>query len=147
MKVILQQDVPHLGSIGDVVKVKDGYARNYLVPRGLAVAADERNVAQLQHFKRVAAAKAARLLEEAKATAARLAQTAVTIKQEAGEDNKLFGSVTNRDIAAALEAEGIEVDRRAIQLDEPIRNLGVFTVSVKVHKDVEAPVKVYVIKK
>lgn len=147
MKVILQQDVPHLGSIGDVVKVKDGYARNYLVPRGLAVAADERNVAQLEHFKRVAAAKAGRLLEEAKAVAGRLAQTAVTIKQEAGEDNKLFGSVTNRDIAAALEAEGIEVDRRAIQLEEPIRNLGVFTVNVKVHKDVEAPVKVYVIKK
>ena len=147
MKVILQQDVSHLGSIGDVVKVKDGYARNYLVPRGLAVAADDRNVRQLEHFKRVASAKAARQLAEAKVLAARLGQTAVTIKQEAGEDNKLFGSVTSLHIAAALAAEGVEVDRKQIQLDDAIRNLGVFTVAVKVHKDVEAAVKVYVIKK
>ena len=147
MKVILQQDVPHLGQIGDVVRVKDGYGRNYLVPRGLAVIADDRNVRQLQHLKRVADAKAAKLRTEAEALAARLSQTAVTIRREAGEDDKLFGAVTNRDIAAALEAEGITVDRRQIQLDEPIKSICVATVDVKVARDVLGSVKVYVIKK
>jgi len=147
MKVILQQDVPHLGQIGDVVRVKDGYGRNYLVPRGLAVIADDRNVRQLQHLKRVADAKAAKLRTEAEALAARLSQTAVTIRREAGEDDKLFGAVTNRDIAAALEAEGITVDRRQIQLDEPIKSICVATVDVKVARDVLGTVKVYVIKK
>jgi len=147
MKVILQQDVPHLGQIGDVVRVKDGYGRNFLVPRGLAVIADDRNVRQLQHLKRVADAKAATLRTEAEALAARLSQTAVTIRREAGEDDKLFGAVTNRDIAAALEAEGITVDRRQIELDEPIKSICVATVDIKVARDVRGSVKVYVIKK
>jgi len=147
MKVILQQDVPHLGQIGDVVRVKDGYGRNFLVPRGLAVIADDRNVRQLQHLKRVADAKAAMLRTEAEALAARLSQTAVTIRREAGEDDKLFGAVTNRDIAAALEAEGITVDRRQIELDEPIKSICVATVDIKVARDVRGSVKVYVIKK
>ncbi len=147
MKVILQQDVPNLGQIGDVVRVKDGYGRNFLVPRGLAVIADDRNVRQLQHLKRVADAKAATLRTEAEALAARLSQTAVTIRREAGEDDKLFGAVTNRDIAAALEAEGITVDRRQIELDEPIKSICVATVDIKVARDVRGTVKVYVIKK
>ena len=147
MKVILQQDVPNLGQIGDVVRVKDGYGRNFLVPRGLAVIADDRNVRQLQHLKRVADAKAATLRTEAEALAARLSQTAVTIRREAGEDDKLFGAVTNRDIAAALEAEGITVDRRQIELDEPIKSICVATVNIKVARDVRGTVKVYVIKK
>ncbi len=109
--------------------------------------ADDRNVRQLQHLKRVADAKAATLRTEAEALAARLSQTAVTIRREAGEDDKLFGAVTNRDIAAALEAEGITVDRRQIELDEPIKSICVATVDIKVARDVRGTVKVYVIKK
>lgn len=145
MIVILQQDVPNLGKVGQIVKVKDGYGRNYLVPRGLAVAADESNVRRLEHQKRQAAAKAARLLAEAKAAAERISQTAVTIRVQAGEEGKLFGAVTNRDIADALAAEGVEIDRRAIVLDEPIKQIGVFSVGVHLAPEVQASVKVYVI--
>lgn len=145
MIVILQQDVPNLGKVGEIVKVRDGYGRNFLVPRGLAVAADESNVRRLEHQKRQAAAKAARLLAEAKAAAERISQTAVTIKMQAGEEGKLFGAVTNRDIAEALAAEGVEVDRRAIVLDEPIKQIGVFNVGVHLTPEVQATVKVYVI--
>lgn len=145
MNVILQADVAHLGAAGDVVRVRDGYARNFLVPRGLAIVADERNVRQLAHFKRIADARSAKQLKEAQALAERLAATAVSIRRESGEEGKLFGSVTNRDIAEALNAEGFEIDKRMITLDEPLRNIGVFTVPVKVHARVEATAKVYVI--
>lgn len=137
MNVILQADVAHLGAAGDVVRVRDGYARNFLVPRGLAIVADERNVRQLAHFKRIADARSAKQLKEAQALAERLAATAVSIRRESGEEGKLFGSVTNRDIAEALNAEGFEIDKRMITLDEPLRNIGVFTVPVKVHARVE----------
>lgn len=145
MMVILQDDVKHLGSIGDIVKVRDGYARNFLVPRGLALAADERNVRRLNHQKRIAAARANKLLSGAKEIAERLSATAVSIRREAGEEGKLFGAVTNRDIAEALVAEGFEISRRQVVLEDTIRNLGVFNVPVKVHAKVEAIAKVYVI--
>ena len=145
MKVILQQDVRHLGRTGDIVKVRDGYGRNFLVPRGMAVVADERNVHRLEHQKREVSAKAAKVLIEAKALAERLGQTAVSIKVQAGEEGKLFGAVTNRDIVDALGAEGVVVDRRQVELAEPIRQIGVFNVPVHLHPDVEAAVKVYVI--
>ena len=127
------------------MRVKDGYGRNFLVPRGLAIIADERNVRQLAHYKRIADARSAKLLTEAQGLAERLAATAVSIRRESGEEGKLFGSVTNRDIAEALNAEGFEIDKRMITLDEPLRNIGVFTVPVKVHSKVEASAKVYVI--
>jgi len=145
MKVILQEDVAHLGQTGDIVKVKDGYARNLLVPRGLALVADERNVKQLQHNMRVAQARAAKVLAAAKDLAEKISTVAVSIKRESGDEGKLFGSVTNRDIAEALSAEGFEVDKRTIQLDEPIRNIGVFNVPVKLHAEVQTQAKVYVI--
>ncbi|RME22808.1 MAG: 50S ribosomal protein L9 [Deltaproteobacteria bacterium] len=145
MMVILQQDVPHLGRIGDVVKVRDGYGRNYLLPRGLAVIADSRNVRRLEHQKRQAAAKAARILAEARAAADRISQTAVSIKVQAGEDGRLFGAVTNRDIAEALAAEGVVVDRKAIDLPEPIKQMGVFNVPIHLGPEVDANIKVYVI--
>lgn len=145
MKVILQQDVTNLGRIGDIVRVRDGYARNFLVPRGLAVSADESNVRRLEHQKRVAAAVAARLLAEARALAERIGQTAVSIKVQAGEEGKLFGAVTNRDIVEALAAEGVQVDRRHVELAEPIKQIGVFTVPVRLHPEVSGSVKVYVI--
>ena len=146
MKVILQSDVNNLGAVGDVVTVADGYGRNFLIPRGLALLADERNVKRLEHQKRVTNHRRARLEAEAQVLVKRLAETAVSLKRSAGEEDKLFGSVTNRDIAEALAAEGFEIDRRAIVLDEPIRNIGVFTVPVKLGMGMSASVKVYVIR-
>jgi len=146
MKVILQSDVTNLGSVGDVVNVADGYGRNFLIPRGLALLADEGNVKRLEHQKRVTAHRRTRLEADAKDLAGRLAETAVSLKRSAGEEDKLFGSVTNRDIADALASEGFEIDRRSIVLDEPIRNIGVFTVPVKVGMGIDASVKVYVIR-
>ncbi|MCB9744823.1 MAG: 50S ribosomal protein L9 [Alphaproteobacteria bacterium] len=145
MKLILQQDVANLGNVGDVVNVAPGYGRNFLIPRGLAVLADEGNVRRLEHQKRVVAHKRAKLLASAQALATQLSNTAVSIKRQAGEEGKLFGSVTNRDIAEALAAEGIEVDRRSIRLEEPIRTVGVFHVPVRLEMGVEAEVKAYVI--
>lgn len=146
MKVILQEDVKHVGLVGDVVQVSDGYGRNFLIPRGLAVLADQSNVRRLEHQKRVTSHKRARMEADAKDMAEKLSQIAVSIKRTAGDEDKLFGSVTNRDIAEALEAEGFTVDRRTIQLDEPIRNIGVFNVPVKLPMGIEAAVKVYVIR-
>ncbi len=146
MKVILQENVPNLGKVGEIVKVKDGYGRNYLVPNQLAVIADERNVARMDHQRRTADARAQKLLGEAKAVAEKLSQTAVTIRRQAGEENKIFGSVTNRDIAEALAAEGFAIDKKQIVVDESIiKNLGVFNVAVKLAPEVSADVKVYVI--
>jgi large subunit ribosomal protein L9 len=146
MKVILQENVTNLGKVGEIVKVKDGYGRNYLVPNQLAVVADERNVARMEHQRRTADARAQKLVGEAKALAEKLSQTAVTIRRQAGEENKIFGSVTNRDIAEALAAEGFAIDKKQIVVDESIiKNLGVFTVAVKLAPEVSADVKVYVI--
>ncbi len=146
MKVILQEDVQNLGATGDVVDVADGYGRNFLLPRQLALIADERNVRRLEHQKRIAAARQAKILAEATELAGRLANVAVSIKRQAGAEDKIFGSVTTTDIAEALAAQGVELDRKSLHLAEPIRSIGVFSVPVKVHKAVEAAVKVYVIR-
>lgn len=146
MKVILQKEMESLGHIGDVVKVSDGYALNFLLPRGIAVLADEKNVAHTEHLKRVAAQRKKRQLADAQKEADRINGTAISIRRQTGEDDKLFGAVTNRDIAEALEAEGITLDKRTIVLDEPIKTIGVFSVPVRVHPGVEAKLKVYVIR-
>ena len=146
MKVVLQKDFEGLGRIGDVVKVADGYGFNFLIPRGIAVLADEGNVRQLAHLKRLAEQVRKQLLKDAQGQADRLNGMAISLRRKAGEEDRLFGSVTNRDIADALAAEGVEVDRRTIVLDEPIKTIGVFTVPVRVHAEVEARLKVYVIR-
>jgi len=146
MLVILKQEVANLGDAGDIVKVADGYGRNFLIPRGMAIPASEGSVAQVEHQKRVAESIRRKQLQGANELAQRLEGTAVSIRRETGEDDKLFGSVTNRDIAEALAAEGIEVDRRSIQLPEPIKAIGLFTVPVRLHRDVTANVRVYVIR-
>jgi large subunit ribosomal protein L9 len=146
-RVILQDNVQHLGKTGDIVKVRDGYARNFLVPRGLAVVADDRNVRRLNHQKRLAETRNFKALASARVLAEQIAATAVTITKEAGEDNKLFGSVTNRDIAEALAADGFKVDRKLIHIAEPIRTLGVKSVQVKLHADIESALTVYVTKR
>jgi len=145
MLVILQQDVPKLGNVGDIVKVRDGYGRNFLVPRGLGVIADERNVRRLEHQKRMAAAKAAKELAKAQELADQLVANAVTIRRQAGEDGKIFGAVTNRDVAEAFSADGFTLDRRAIQLEEPIKTLGMFNIPVKLDRGIQATIKVYVV--
>ena len=146
MRIILKQEVTNLGDAGDIVTVKPGYGRNFLIPRGLAIPATEGSIQQVEHQKRVADAIRRKNLASAKALQARLEGTAVSIRRETGEDEKLFGAVTNRDIAEALAAEGVEIDRRSIHLEEPIRAIGLFTVPVRLHKTVQANIRVYVIR-
>ena len=145
MKLILREDVENLGKGGELVEVKPGYGRNYLLPRGLAVLANPKNVKELEHQKAVAQAKAAKLKASAEAVAKRLSDTPVTLKRKVGEQDKLYGSVTAMDVAAALAARGLDIDRRTIDLPEPIKTLGDFDVSVKLHSDVVGKVKVTVL--
>lgn len=144
MEVILREDVPHLGHIGDVVKVRPGYARNYLLPRGLATVADKRNVRMLEHEKRLVEEKRKRALSAAEQVAKQLAAAKVTIAARAGEEGKLFGSVTNIDIERALGELGFTVERRRIRLDEPIKQLGEHVVPVTLTAGVQAEVRVTV---
>ena len=145
MQVILREEVPSLGSIGDVVKVKPGYARNYLIPRGLALEASTRNMRELEHQKRVVADKRLREHKTATAFAEKLATITLNFAMRAGEEGKLFGSVTNLDVHRALEERGFGIDRRRILLDEPIKTLGDHAVVVHVGPDVRATVAVQVV--
>ena len=142
MKLILREDVENLGKGGDLVDVKPGYGRNFLLPRGLAVVANPKNVRELEHQKSVASAKAAKLKASAQAVAKRLSDTAVTLRRKVGEQDKLYGSVTAIDIVEALAARGLQIDRRNIDLAEPLKTLGDFEVPVKLHAEVVGKVKV-----
>jgi large subunit ribosomal protein L9 len=144
VKLILREDVVNLGKGGDLVEVKPGYGRNFLLPRGLAVAANPKNVRELEHQKKVAEAKAAKLRASAEAVAKRLAETPVTLKRKVGEQDKLYGSVTALDIVEALGARGMQLDRRIIDLPEPIKTVGDHEVPVKLHREVVGKVKVKV---
>ncbi|MGH7819576.1 MAG: 50S ribosomal protein L9 [Candidatus Binatia bacterium] len=146
MEVILQQDVENLGTMGEVVKVKPGYARNYLLPRGLALVADRKNLARLEHQKRAVAALRAKAEKAAQEEAAKLAAIPVTIPARVGEEDRLFGSVTNQDIQRALAARGVEVERKKILLAAPIKSLGEFEVPVSLGAGVRATVKVSVVR-
>lgn len=147
MEVILHEDVPNLGEAGEVVNVKDGYARNYLIPRKLAVIADSKNIRMLEHQKKVVAAKLARNKSKAEELAGKLAAVSITIGKEAGEEDKIFGSVTTMEIANALRAEGYTIDRRHIKLQEPLKKIGVYDVPVRLHPEVDGVVKIWVVKK
>lgn len=144
MQVILREELPNLGTIGDVVKVKPGYARNYLLPRGLAVEASVRNLNELEHQKRVIADKRLREQKSAAAVADKLAGVKLTFEVRAGEDGKLFGSVTNQDIHRQLEQKGHAIERRRILLEEPIKTLGTHDVLVHLGPDTKATIKVEV---
>ena len=145
MKVILKEDVKSLGQIGEMVSVKDGFARNFLIPKGFAVEANPRNLKALEHEKRIIQEKARKVKAGAEEVASRLSGLAVTIPAKAGDEEKLFGSVTVMDIAEALQKQGIEVDRRKIDLEEPIKRLGTYTVTVKIHRDVASEITVNVV--
>lgn len=144
MQVILTEDVPNLGDMGDIVSVSDGYGRNYLIPNRLALPAGGKSAKQFEHQKQQIDAKKARLREEALQAVKKIAGVSVTIPRQVGDDDRLYGSVTNRDIQQALAAEGQEIDRRKIVLSQPIRELGVYRVPVRLHSDVKTSVKVWV---
>jgi len=145
MQVILREDVHNLGKSGEMVTVKPGYGRNYLLPQGKAVEATRKNVAQLEHEKKLIAARNAKLLKDAQSIADRLAAIEITIARQAGEGDKLFGSVSTRDVEEALAEKGVKVDRRKIVLDEPLKTLGVYTLDVKLAPEVTGKVKVWVV--
>ena len=146
MEIILQEDVPSLGSIGDTVKVRDGFGRNYLLPRGIAVLADNRNLRVLEHQKRLTAVKKEQVLKAAQSLCDRIAAMNVVIPARAGEEDRLFGSVTNQDIEKALQAQGLSIERRKIILPEPIKQLGSHTVSVHLGGEVQATLTVQVVR-
>src|SRR5690349_19073143 len=132
MQLILREDVENLGRAGDLVHVKPGYGRNYLLPKGLAVVASPHNVAQLEHDRRVIAARRGKLLKDAEAVARKLEETTLTIARATGEEDRLFGSVSARVIAEALAEQGVTVDHRKILLPEALKSIGLHEVQVKV---------------
>lgn len=144
MKVILREDVYNVGNSGEVVNVKDGYARNYLLPRNLAMLASAANIRQLEHEKAVIAVRQAKMKSVAEESAKKLGDVSVTITRKVGEQDKLFGSVTALDVAEALAAQGHKFDRRLIHLPEPIRTIGSFEVQLRLHREVQTKVMVHV---
>lgn len=146
MQVILREDIEKLGSRGDIVTVADGFARNYLLPRRLAVPATEANKKIVEQERQAHLRREAKERGEAEELSRLLAGVTVTIPQKAGEHDQLFGSVTAKDISEALEQQHFSVDRRKIQLEEPIKQLGEYKVPVRLHKDVTAEILVRVVK-
>ena len=146
MEVILTIDVPKLGNAGDIVKVKSGFGRNYLIPQKLALPANTKNVHELEHNKRTIAAKDNKRKTQVEKVAEAINGKSVTIERTAGEEDKLFGSVTTRDIANALKKDGIAIDHRLIELVHPIKSIGEYDILIKLHSEVSATVKVWVVK-
>ncbi len=144
MEVILKEDVPKLGSRGDIVKVAEGYGRNFLLPRKLAVEATHANKAVIEQMKAAAVRRHQRDKADAEALAAQLAGVSIHLTRRAGEHDQLFGSVTSGDLATELEHKGFNIDRRKIHLDEPIKTLGEFRVPIRLYRDVTAAVQVQV---
>lgn len=147
MQVILKEDVHNLGKAGELVKVKPGFGRNYLIPQGKAVVATAGNVKQIEHEKKLIAAKQAQLSKDAQAMADRLASVEVSIERQVGEEDKLFGSVTSRDIESALKDKGLTVDHKKIHMGEPIKTIGYHTVEIKLGTGVTGKIKVVVVPK
>jgi len=146
MKVILQENVEGLGYLGDVLTVANGYGRNFLLPQKKAVLAEERQVKLLQHVKRQIDQKAKKELEALGDVGKQMSNVSLTFEVQTGKDDKLFGSVTSMDIAEQLAVKGIEVDRRKIQLPNPLKELGTYTVPIKLHREVVAKITVTVVK-
>ncbi|RJO68069.1 MAG: 50S ribosomal protein L9 [Myxococcales bacterium] len=147
MKVILKQDIKDLGKGGDLIDVKDGYARNYLIPQGLVAPATSKNMKQVGHERSVIADQLKKERLTAQELAARIQNVSCTIAKRVGENNRLFGSVTTKDIEESLREEGLVIPRRAIQLADNIKELGVYDVAIQLHPDVAASLKVWVVAK
>jgi large subunit ribosomal protein L9 len=144
--VVLQQDVKNLGKSGDLVRVRPGYARNFLIPRGMAMPATAGNVARIEDLRRLASARAAKELVLAQETGKKLESLSVKIARAVGEENKMYGSVTSKDIEEAFRGIGVEIDRKRIELAEPIKLLGLSEVVIRLHHDVVAKLRVEVVK-
>lgn len=144
MQVLLRDEIPTLGDAGDIVTVKDGYARNFLLPRKLAVIADLKSMRMVEHEKRLATAKQSREKVGAEALGKRLQEVTLTFHRESGEEGKLFGSVTTQDIGKALQAIELTIDRRRIRLQEPIKQAGEYHVEIRLHPEVQVQVAVKV---
>jgi large subunit ribosomal protein L9 len=147
MKVILQENVEGVGHLGDLLDVSNGFARNYLLPRKKALEANPRNMKAVEHAKRIMAEKARKEKMEIEAFAKRVSAVSLTITAQVGKDDKLFGSVTSKDIAEGLAEQGFTVDRRKIQLQQPIKELGTHAIPIKLHREVTASVSVQVVRK
>ncbi len=145
MKVILLIDTAKLGKSGDIVKVKEGYARNFLIPQGIALSATSRNLKIVQHKKKQEFKKEDKEKQKMRQLAEKISKTSCTISAVSGEEDKLFGEVTNKDIAESLSIEGLKVDKRKIEINEPIRKLGVYNVKVKLSSDIVADLRVWVV--
>ncbi len=146
MRIVLREDVEKLGTRGDVVTVADGYARNYLLPQKIAFLATGENLKRVEKEKKVLKLRLIQERDDAQRLAEKLASISCTIVKKAGEEETLYGSVTSADIASALEKEGILMDKRKVLLAEPIKALGIYTVPVKLHPEVDAEVKVWVVR-
>ncbi len=146
MKIILIEEVPSLGKVGDLVSVANGYARNFLIPQKLAKVADPKNVRAMEHEKRLISDKLNRVKKEAERLARTIEGVSCTISKQVGEEDKLFGAVTSMDIEESLKKEEIFISRKQILLEEPIKTLGVYTIPVKIHSEVSAKLKVWVVK-
>ncbi len=146
MQLILRTDVEHLGKRGEVVKVSPGYGRNYLLPQGLAYEYSQGNVQRIEKERKLMQVRAVQEREEAAALAAKIAAVSCTIVRKVGENDVLYGSVTNTDIGEALQKEGFSMDKRKILLDEPIKSLGIYSVPIRIHPEVPCAVKVWVVK-
>ena len=145
MDVVLKEDIENLGHMGEVVKVKDGYARNYLLPRGLVVLANKKNLKGLEHEQRMIAQRREHLTKEAQGISERLSQVSLQFAVKVGEEGRLFGSVTNMDIEKALKEKGIEVERRRIVLEDPIKQVGDYEVPIRLRPEVMPSIKVRVV--
>jgi large subunit ribosomal protein L9 len=145
MEVILKEDIANLGKIGEVVRVRDGYARNYLLPRGLVLLANKKNLKTFEHQKKMVADQKRKVLGQAQAAAEKLTNVSLVIPMKAGEEGRLFGSVTTIQIEKALAAQGLTVERRKIHLNEPIKNIGEYEVPIRLAADVNVAVKLSVI--
>ncbi len=145
MKVILKEDISNLGDMGTILNVSNGYARNYLIPKNLAVEASSRNIKSLEHEKRIIQKKIKKLKVSAEDISNSISALTITLKAKAGEEDKLFGSITTKDISEALSEEKITIDKKKIFLDNPIKRLGEYTVKIKVHPEVMADLKIQVV--
>ena len=146
MKVILRERIENLGNIGDVIEVKDGYARNFLIPKGLVLEAIPENLRALEHEKRLRDARVKKEKKDALALVERLESISCTVKMKAGEDDRIFGSVTPLDIKKALDSQGIDIEKRNISLIDNIKTLGIYHALIKLHPEVETKIKVWVVK-
>lgn len=145
IEVILRKDIPKLGKAGDIIRVKDGYARNYLIPKGLAIPANQRTIQALESQRKIILAKAERERKKAQSLAEKLQGTTITLYRRVVEEGRLYGSVSAVDIVKALEEKGFNIDKKQVELEDPIKTVGTFEVNIRIAPDISVPIKVEVI--